>query len=266
LYRDAGWQGVYVPKILARGMTPSDWTSYLNQQRRWARSVLDLKLRTYPKLASGLPLQTQVMSLLHGFNYLYKSFAIAGGLALLAVMCLTGTGDRIVGSLATLPFLFLCVAMQLCEFYRQRFYLDWRNEGGLHWRAAILNYAKWPYMLGALCDVLLNRRFAYTLTPKNGRTTRRYGWLLPHAITAAIIGLAGWAGTSWGLATGYFFPLAASLPACAVLFLALTEFLAFRKYPKDQSGIEPRDGRENRDIDLAGLARELGDLSCQRNQ
>ena len=40
-----GWQGVYVPEILARGITPVDWMGYLRQQRRWARSVLDFKLR-----------------------------------------------------------------------------------------------------------------------------------------------------------------------------------------------------------------------------
>ena len=43
-YRDANWQGVYVPRILARGRAPADGNAYLLQQRRWARSVLDLKL------------------------------------------------------------------------------------------------------------------------------------------------------------------------------------------------------------------------------
>ena len=48
-YRSGGWRGVYVPKILARGLTPVDWHGYLQQQLRWARSVLDIKLRLYPK-------------------------------------------------------------------------------------------------------------------------------------------------------------------------------------------------------------------------
>ena len=37
LYRANGWQGVYVPQILARGLTPVDWANYSTQQRRWAR-------------------------------------------------------------------------------------------------------------------------------------------------------------------------------------------------------------------------------------
>ena len=47
LYRAHGWRGVYVPERLAVGITPVDWTGYLNQQRRWARSVLDVKFRLY---------------------------------------------------------------------------------------------------------------------------------------------------------------------------------------------------------------------------
>src|SRR5215468_4921127 len=37
-YRARGWRGVYVPQVLARGLTPVDWPGYLQQQRRWARS------------------------------------------------------------------------------------------------------------------------------------------------------------------------------------------------------------------------------------
>jgi hypothetical protein len=44
-YQGAKWAGVYVPKVIARGLAPVDWQGYLIQQRRWARSVLDIKLR-----------------------------------------------------------------------------------------------------------------------------------------------------------------------------------------------------------------------------
>ena len=54
LYRARGWRGVYVPQILACGLTPVDWPGYLQQQLRWARSVLDIKLRRYGPLARHL--------------------------------------------------------------------------------------------------------------------------------------------------------------------------------------------------------------------
>jgi cellulose synthase (UDP-forming) len=70
LYRCHEWRGVYVPKILARGLTPVDWAGYIKQQSRWARSVLDIKLRIYPKIAGKLPIKERITSLVHGLCYL----------------------------------------------------------------------------------------------------------------------------------------------------------------------------------------------------
>jgi len=61
LYRTSGWRGVYVPLILARGLTPVDWGGYLRQQRRWARSALDFKMRVFPKYAKQLPFATVLL-------------------------------------------------------------------------------------------------------------------------------------------------------------------------------------------------------------
>jgi hypothetical protein len=60
LYRASGWKGVYVPKILAQGLTPVNWSAYLTQQLRWARSVLDIKFRVWPKLMGRLSLSARV--------------------------------------------------------------------------------------------------------------------------------------------------------------------------------------------------------------
>ena len=157
LYGVRGWQGVYVPKILARGLTPVDWSGYLRQQRRWARSVLDIKLRIHPRRSGDLPLKTWVISFLHGLNYLHRSMVMFVGLILLAFMLTSGAVPNVVSYL-TLPKLFLLyVVLQLSEFYRQRFYLDWKSERGMHWRVGLLQLAKWPYFLLALYDVLTRR-------------------------------------------------------------------------------------------------------------
>ena len=50
LYRAAGWQGCTSRRSWL-GADPVDWAGYLRQQRRWARSVLDIKFRLYPRLA-----------------------------------------------------------------------------------------------------------------------------------------------------------------------------------------------------------------------
>jgi hypothetical protein len=62
----------------------------------------------------------------------------------------------------------LSVTIVLDSLYRQRFYLDGRHERGLHWRAAVLEFAKWPYILLALVEAARGYRGPYVLTRKLG--------------------------------------------------------------------------------------------------
>jgi cellulose synthase (UDP-forming) len=227
LYREHGWQGVYVPKILARGLTPVDWTGYLTQQLRWARSGLNLALHAPSQLSMTLPLKKRLISVLHGLNYLYKSFIIFTSFLLVAFMLATGIAPKVV-SLSTLPSLaVLLVAMQVCEFYRQRFYLDPRREWGLHWRAELLTFAKWPYVLLAFFDVISGRRLPYALTRKVKDKSINNMLFWPHLFIAAFVCIA------WliGLASGHFInPLlhiSAAIIVSISIALILTEHLSF---------------------------------------
>jgi cellulose synthase/poly-beta-1,6-N-acetylglucosamine synthase-like glycosyltransferase len=98
-YQGSGWKGVYVPQILAKGLTPVDWGGYLNQQRRWARVVLDIKFRLYPRVAKNLSIKTRLISFLHGLNYLHKSLVILTCILLLGFMLATGVTPRVISYL-----------------------------------------------------------------------------------------------------------------------------------------------------------------------
>ncbi len=189
-YRVCGWQGVYVPRILARGLTPVDWSGYLNQQRRWARSVLDIKFRIYPKVARKLPLVERLVSFVHGLYYLQ---GISTGLQVGLLVFMLSTGiTPIVFSLLTVPRLIvLLLVLQLCDFYRQRFYLDPRHEVGFHWRSGLLTLAKWPFVLLALIDALKQNR-SYTITRKARAASKRYILVVPHVLIICLASCA-WA-------------------------------------------------------------------------
>ncbi len=197
-YRAAGWGGVYVPQILARGTTPVDWRGYLAQQRRWARSVLDLKLRHQAGYATQLPFHARVMSLLHGLNFLHRSFAWLGGIAVLAVLLATGSTITLLSRGMVTPALILACALGAQELYRQRFYLDWSNEHGLHWRATMLGFAKWPWFGLALVDVLTHRQIGYVITQKAAQGQRHTLFVRWNAGLAAAVVLAAVAGWSHG--------------------------------------------------------------------
>jgi cellulose synthase (UDP-forming) len=191
-YRVAGWRGVYVPKILARGLTPVDWSGYMTQQRRWARSTLDIKFNIYPKVARRLPALERLMSFFQGIYYL-RSLLVAVQMGLLALILVTGATPA--GFSGELFWLMsgLFGLMFACDMYRQRFFVDAASEWGLHWRAALLEYAKWPIFLLAVFDVLRNYQGSYTITPKVRTQTRQGNLARPHLLIAA--GLAG----AWGL-------------------------------------------------------------------
>lgn len=189
-YRAAGWGGVYVPRILARGTTPVDWRGYLAQQRRWARSVLDLKLRHRTRYATKLPLRARIMSFLHGLNFLHRSFAWMAGLLILAWLLATRDTLSVLSPEMLSPAVILGAALSAQELFRQRFYLDWRNEQGMHWRAALLDYAKWPWFCLALIDVLTRRRIGYVITQKSARSPRHSLFVWWNAGMAATMLLA----------------------------------------------------------------------------
>jgi len=226
LYRDRGWQGVYVPRILARGLAPVDWGGYLIQQRRWARSVLDIKLKIYPKMTKNLRLGARAMGLLHGLNYLIKPILIFVSLVVLALALAMGFIPEDAIRSALPRFALAYAVLGLCDLYRQRFYLDPRGECGLHWRAALLHFAKWPYSLLALVEVALGRCLPYALTPKVKQGRRRHMLLAPNLLII-ILFIVSW---SVGLSTGH----AASgiVGTITVSALALSAFLITSEYRK----------------------------------
>ncbi len=225
-YRVNGWQGVYVPEVLAAGLTPVDWHGYLKQQRRWARSVLDIKLRIFPKLANQLPFDTRAFSFLHGLSYLADGLLPFLSLLLL-VYLLAVSNISVVGNLLVPSFYLFVIALQINDFFRQRFFLKPQKEVGFHWRAGVLRYAKWPQVLAATFDVARNRAIPYVLTAKQDKQGPSSIVLWPHLASAIILGLAGTAGTIGHDVTDKYVAIWALVMITGCLAIFLSQFQRF---------------------------------------
>jgi cellulose synthase (UDP-forming) len=192
-YRAAGWRGVYVPEILAHGITPVDWAGYVTQQRRWARSVIDMKLRSFPRIAHRLPLVERVVSALHGLYYLY-AVGTAFGVAVLAGALATGLTPPLLRASGSL--LGASCVLFACDLIRQRYYLDRPREWGAHVCGAIVKLAKWPYVLLAIGDAVVARPRSYATTPKVASSRparvllRGHGPAMALVVAAALVGAA----------------------------------------------------------------------------
>ena len=168
LYRAAGWRGVFVPEVLAMGMTPVDWPSYLRQQLRWSRSVLDLKLRVLPRMARWLPAFERLINLGHGAFY-FRAMLIPVAYMLLAGMLVFNVAPAFTQPRAMLPLAAMLLLFGALDRFRQRFYLVPTLERGFHWRASMMQLAKWPVFVRAIFEVAGGRQVPYLLTPKGSR-------------------------------------------------------------------------------------------------
>jgi hypothetical protein len=155
------------------------------------------------------------------------SFIIFTGLMLLAFMLATGISPIAISSRTLLNLAILYAALKLCDLYRQRFYLDWHSEWGFHWRAGLLPFAKWPYVLLALCDAVTARRTPYVLTAKvrTGPPGRMLLW--PNIFVMGLIFAAWITGRQSGVNTDFFLDLSAAIVVTGSILLILTENMKF---------------------------------------
>ena len=220
-YRTTRWRGVYVPETLAQGLVPTDWPGYLKQQRRWARSVLDVKFRWFPRVARRLGRVERAVSFCHGLHYL-AALGTVVAMVLLGYLLVTGTPPRAFSPAVMERAGALALVLQACECYRQRFFLNPRIEAGLHLRSGLMRFAKWPYIVLALWDVLRSRHHSYLMTRK---MRGRDGYLLigPHLLGAAFIAGAWALGSARGVSRSVALVVVAGMLVATSVALSLSE-------------------------------------------
>ncbi|MEO6444841.1 MAG: glycosyltransferase family 2 protein [Gemmatimonadaceae bacterium] len=216
LYRAAGWRGVFVPEVLALGMTPTDWAAYLGQQLRWARSLLDLKLRVLPRMSRHLPLFEKLINLAHGAFYM-RALLIPAAYLLLVGMLLTNDAPAFLRPRAMITLGAIFLLLGALDRFRQRFYLAPQYERGVHWRAVLMQFAKWPVFIRAVLEVVSGRRVPYLLTSKRGRGTRSRALAPVQISVAALMALVWWIGTQWH----YELELSLTVSAWTVIAISL---------------------------------------------
>lgn len=189
LFSASSWHGVYVPEVLAMGTTPVDWPGYLRQQRRWARALIDLKLRVFPGLARQMSLGERLVGLLHGAYYL-RPLALLLWYPMLLYMLLANVQPSFYHRYVLFAGFSLTMVFWVADRFRQTFYLDRKREEGIHWRSLVLQYAKWPYFAQALWEALRRWQGDFDVTRKSGRTRAGGSIALPHLALALVMALA----------------------------------------------------------------------------
>jgi cellulose synthase (UDP-forming) len=167
----AGYTGVYVPEIIARGDGPTDFGTYLGQQFAWAYSMVQIFLHHTPGLVRHYTPAQALQFLMAQSWYMLWSLSLATLWALPMVALLSGhpisntpLGEFLVYQLAVV------LTSSLMWWWTRRWF---QPPGiGLTWRAVVLEVARWPIVLWAVANVLLGVKRPYMITPKGRRTDK----------------------------------------------------------------------------------------------
>ena len=193
LYKLSGWRGAYVPRVLARGLAPVDWATYIKQQRRWARSLLDVKFRIFPRISSHLPISVRAVGILQGLTYLQDVIVAICLLVALTGGLIYGVPASISSFLLSLSFTLAVVLLLATGLYPHLYHGPYGRKG-FYWRSAWLRFAKWPFTLQAIWDVARGGRHGYDLTVKSGPRAVRKLLFWPHLLLSALLIAALFAG------------------------------------------------------------------------
>ncbi len=182
-----GWKGLYVPEILARGLTPSDLATFLRQQYRWAHSVFDLFFRDY---WCFLPKWTfyQRLTFFMGGTYYLVGVAILINLFLPLVFLTTSWIPALSLAESFLAHLAPLVAVNfVIRRFAQRFFLH-PGERGWHVMGTVMQFAACFAHSAGLVAAIVGTPVPYIVTVKRGAARGGLGQVRPHAAVAMLSG------------------------------------------------------------------------------
>ena len=161
----AGWKGVYVPEVLARGLVPADLATFLRQQFRWAHSVCDLFFRDYWRLLPRWNVFQAVAFFMVG-TYYFVGPAILVNLFLPPLLLFAGVRGVADTAASFLTHLGPLVACNLVIRRWGQRYLLRGEERGWHPHGMVMLFASAFAHTAGLVAALAGVRVPYLVTHK----------------------------------------------------------------------------------------------------
>lgn len=189
----AGWESVYVPEVVARGLVPEDLDSFLRQQLKWARGVYEVLFREYPRAFRRLTNHRRISYLMIGTYYLVGVTApIYFAIPLLYLLTGVQPARMFLGE-------YLAHAIPVGLFgainYRfvQRWLVDPDRERGWHWRGMLLKIGSWSVYLKGFLLAVANVAVPYIPTAKERQKGRFFRLAaMPLAVMAISCAAVAW--------------------------------------------------------------------------
>jgi cellulose synthase (UDP-forming) len=180
-----GWNSVYEPVILSRGLVPSSLSAYYKQQLKWSRGTFDLWLNLYPKLFTKFDWRQKLH---YGLIPVYYLSGLIGLIDIFVPVysLLTGEYPWLLNPMVFFTFFtpFFLFSL-LYRFYAQS-WLNHPEEKGLHLMGGILRVGTWWVFIIGFIYTLLNVKVPYIPTPKEHSSKGEFLLGLPNLFVALV--------------------------------------------------------------------------------
>ncbi|SDL46186.1 Glycosyltransferase, catalytic subunit of cellulose synthase and poly-beta-1,6-N-acetylglucosamine synthase [Salinimicrobium catena] len=180
-----GWEAVYVPQVLAKGLAPSNLTNFFKQQLKWSRGSFDLWLKVYPKIFRKLTNRQKIhygILPMHYLSGLIILFTFLIPILSLLFSTYPWRGNIIDFFLVLLP---VAASAVLIRTYIQKWVIE-KKERGFHIVGGLLHINTWWIYLLGLIYTILNKKVPYLPTPKEDDFKANLKIVLPNAIIAGL--------------------------------------------------------------------------------
>ncbi len=176
----AGWKSAYAPKLLAKGLVPSDLVAFAAQQYKWARGVFDVLFQVFPKLAGKLTWEQRICYLARMTYYLAGPMVALHLLFLLVLPLLRNGSYNLMDYLHHLtPFVAFFV---LTHIVANDMYAIKPPPSPLKWKGILLALGSWPIYVAALVASLTRSSASYIPTPKTRTTRSQIRLIIPQVL------------------------------------------------------------------------------------
>ena len=180
-----GWQSVYVPAILSRGLVPATMSSYYKQQLKWSRGTWELLVTSYLKLFTKFTWRQKIhygtlpfhylCGLIFFINFLIPVISLFTGYIPLKM-------DVVSFLLAVFPFFAMGI---LIRHYVQKWVAE-ESDRGFHLIGGILQIGTWWIHSVGFVYTILRKKVPYIPTPKNDNDPLPFLLNLPNILVALI--------------------------------------------------------------------------------
>ncbi len=176
------WQSVYLPYVLAEGLAPEDLLSYYKQQLRWSRGSLEILFRHNPFLKPGLSWNQRIQYLSSALYY-FNGVIVLVDMLMPLIFLFTGLQAVTTSTTSFAIFFIPFILSSLYTLYKI-------SDGNLTFRAVSFSQSIWTLQIVAIISILLGKKMAFSITPKQAQTGNFISLAYPH-IAYTVLVLAG---------------------------------------------------------------------------